>query len=126
MGRRGDSSGRDKFGYRQIYLNRPDSITFIPVGVDTSDRVYDDLNCLLFFTRSSTLTYEIPEESDQFRFLRDTCLANLKGSVTSWVTFDESIGPCSLSSMFCLSGTCWVFTRVLSTIILIIVFAMMI
>jgi hypothetical protein len=26
--------------YRQIYLNRPDPIVFMPLSVDTSDRIY--------------------------------------------------------------------------------------
>ncbi len=109
-------------------------------------RVYDDFNRLLFLQahrESSGLTNELPEESDQFRFLRATCLVNLKGSVgliltkasvmristpiqkvvlvfysitvfhsfeTPYSTFRSF--PCSLSSMFCLSGTCWVFTLV--------------
>jgi hypothetical protein len=70
--------------YRQIYLDRPDPIAFIPIGSDTSDRVYDDFNRLLFLDshcEASSLTSELPEESDQFRFLRVTCLDNLKGSV---------------------------------------------
>jgi hypothetical protein len=28
--------------YRQLYIDRPDPITFIPVAVDTSGRIYDD------------------------------------------------------------------------------------
>jgi hypothetical protein len=54
------------------------------VSVDTSFRVYDDFNRLLFLhdhQETSVLTNELPEESDQFRFLRGTCLTNLKGSV---------------------------------------------
>ena len=40
---------RDKIRhYRQIYLDKPDPITFRSVPVDTSDRVYDDFNRLLF------------------------------------------------------------------------------
>ena len=39
----------------------------------------------LFFLHShreeSALGHELPEESDQFRFLRTVCLTNLKGSV---------------------------------------------
>ncbi len=27
--------------YRQLYINHPDPITFMPVAVDTSGRVYD-------------------------------------------------------------------------------------
>ncbi len=34
--------------YRQLYLNRPDPIGFLPVVVDTSDRTYDDFSRLLF------------------------------------------------------------------------------
>ena len=30
---------------------------------------------------ASAVTHELTEESDQFRFLRDVCLANLKGSL---------------------------------------------
>jgi len=30
---------------------------------------------------ASALSNELPEESDQFRFLRAACLANIKGSV---------------------------------------------
>ena len=28
--------------YRQLYIDRPDPIVFMPVAVDTSDRIYDD------------------------------------------------------------------------------------
>jgi hypothetical protein len=73
---------RDKT--RQIYLNTPDQIAFIPVTVDTSGLVYDDFDRLIFLHThhdASALTNELPEESDQFRFLRATSLANLKGSV---------------------------------------------
>ncbi len=70
--------------YRQIYLDRPDPITFMSISVDTSCRVYADFNRLLFLythREGSVLTNELPEEWDQFRFLRPTCLDNLKGSV---------------------------------------------
>ena len=73
--------------YRQLYINRPDPIAFIPVTVDTSGRVYDDFSRLLFLyahreaSTASALANEIPEESDQFRFLRSVCYANIKGSV---------------------------------------------
>jgi hypothetical protein len=66
--------------YRQIY----DPIDFLPVGVDTSGRVYDDFNRLLFWhahREASALANKLTEGSDQFRFLRATCLGNLKGSV---------------------------------------------
>jgi hypothetical protein len=70
--------------YRQLYLNRPDPITFIPVPVDTLGCIYDDFSRLLFLhthREASTLTNELPEESDQFRFLRADSLTNLKGSL---------------------------------------------
>jgi hypothetical protein len=70
--------------YRQLYINRPDPIAFMPVAVDTSGRVYDDFSRLLFLhahREASALANEIPEESEQFRFLRAACYANIKGSV---------------------------------------------
>ena len=70
--------------YRQLYINRPDPIAFMPVAVDTSGRVYDDFSRLLFLhphREASALANEIPEESEQFRFLRSACYANIKGSV---------------------------------------------
>jgi hypothetical protein len=66
--------------YRQLYLNRPDPIAFMPVTVDTSGCIYDDFSRLLFLhahREVSDLTNELPEESDQFRFLHVACLANL-------------------------------------------------
>jgi hypothetical protein len=70
--------------YRQLYLNRPDPIAFLPVVVDTTGRVYDDFSRLLFLhshPETSTLSNEIPEESGQFRFLRAALYPNIKGSV---------------------------------------------
>ena len=70
--------------YRQLYIDRQDPITFIPVTVDTSGRIYDDFSRLLFLhahREASALANELPEESGQFRFLRAACLANIKGSV---------------------------------------------
>ena len=70
--------------YRNIYLNRPDPIAFLSLTGDISDRLYDDVIVLRFLHthhESSVLTNELTEESDQFRFLRTVCLANLKGSV---------------------------------------------
>jgi hypothetical protein len=49
--------------YRQLYIDRPDPIVFIPVVVDTSDRIYDDFLRLLFLhahREASTLTNDIP------------------------------------------------------------------
>jgi hypothetical protein len=63
---------RDKIRYYcQIYLGSPAPITFIPVTIDTSVRVYDDFNRLLFLHahhEAPALTNELPEESDQFPF----------------------------------------------------------
>ena len=45
---------------------------------------YEDFSRLLFYhthREASALANEIPEESGLFRFLRTTCLTNLKGSV---------------------------------------------
>jgi hypothetical protein len=70
--------------YRQLYINRPDPIVFLPSAVDTTGRLYDDFSRLLFLhthRETSVLTNEIPDESDQFRFLRVTSYANIKGSV---------------------------------------------
>ena len=65
-------------------MDPPDPITFIPLAVDTSVRLYDDYLHLLFLhthREPSVLSNELPEELDQFRFLRSPCLTNLKGSV---------------------------------------------
>ena len=57
----------------------------MPVAVDTGiRRIYDDFSRLLFLhahREASALSHELPEESDQFRFLRAACFANIKGSV---------------------------------------------
>jgi hypothetical protein len=55
------------------------------VAVDTTGRIYDDFSRLLFLhahREASALNGELPEGSDQFRFLRTACLSNLKGSDT--------------------------------------------
>ena len=70
--------------YRQLYIDRPELIAFMPVAVDTSGRIYDDFLRLLFLyahRKASALVNDIPEESGHFRFLRAACLANIKGSV---------------------------------------------
>jgi hypothetical protein len=69
--------------YRQLYINRSDPIAFMPLAVDTSGRIYDDFNRLLFLhahREASALANEIPEVSGQFRFLRAAYIANIKGS----------------------------------------------
>ena len=70
--------------YGTLYLNHPDTITFIPLAVDTTGRMYDEFIRLLFLhvhREASDLANELPEESDQFRFLHASCFANLKGVV---------------------------------------------
>jgi hypothetical protein len=63
----------------------------MPVAVDTSGRVYDDFSRLLFLhahREASALVNEIPEESEQLRFLRAACYAN----IISRVDFSSGIG----------------------------------
>ena len=70
--------------YHQLYIDHPEPIAFMPVAVDTSDRIYDDFLRLLFLhahRETSALGNDIPEESGHFRFLHATCLSNIKGSV---------------------------------------------
>jgi hypothetical protein len=59
---------------------RPDSVH----DCDCRRRIYDDFSRLLFLhthREASALDNEIQEESEQFRFLRAACYANIKGSV---------------------------------------------
>jgi hypothetical protein len=52
--------------YHQVYLHRPDPITFMSLAVDTSDHIYDDFSRVLFFhahREESDLSHELPEES---------------------------------------------------------------
>ncbi len=61
------------------------------VAVDTSGRIYDDFLRLIFLhshREGSSLANDIPEESGHFRFLRDVCLGNIKGSVDCYVRTD--------------------------------------
>jgi hypothetical protein len=56
----------------------------MPVAVDTAGRIYEDFSRLLFLhahREASALANELQEESEQFRFLRAACFANIKGSV---------------------------------------------
>ncbi len=65
-------------------MDRPDPIVFLPIVVSTSGHVYEDFARLLFlhvYREASILSGELPEESEQFRFLRASHLANLKDSV---------------------------------------------
>ncbi len=68
--------------YRQLYVDRTDPIAFMPVAVDTSDRIYDDFLRLLFLhthREASALTNDIPEIVIQND--RSARLANIQGSV---------------------------------------------
>jgi len=70
--------------YRQFYADKIDPIIFLTVSVNTPGRVYDDFVRLLFLhahREAGVLAGELPDESDQFRFLRDARLVNLTGSV---------------------------------------------
>ena len=83
--------------YRQLYIDRPDPIAFMPVAADTSDRIYDDFLRLLLLhahRETSTLTNDLPEESG-------ACLANIKGSVGLILTISSGMRisiPLDLSS----------------------------
>ena len=73
-----------KFGIIETFTYHPDPIAFIPLPVDTTGRLCDEFIRLLFLhvhREPSDLTNELPEESDQFRFLRSSCFVNLKGTV---------------------------------------------
>ena len=98
--------------YRNLYLNHPDPIAFIPLAVDTSGRMYDEFIRLLFFNthrEASILTNELPQESDKFRFLHASCFTNLKGTVGlimvkasgMWISI-----PLDLSSRSCIPLPC--------------------
>ncbi len=66
--------------YRQIYADRPDPIVFLPITIRTSGSVYEDFVRMIFLHKHrevSILPVELPEESEQFRFLQASRLANL-------------------------------------------------
>ncbi len=85
--------------------------------VDTSVGIYDDFNRLLFLyvhLEASALTNELPEESDQIRFLHDTCLVNLKGSVGLILTKTSVMRisiPLDLSSRSFIPLLCFICSR---------------
>jgi hypothetical protein len=89
----------------------------MPVPVDTTGRIYEDFSRLLFLhthREASALTNEIPEESEQFRFLRSSCFANIKGSVglilvkssVMWISI-----PLDLSSRSFIPLSCFIRSR---------------
>ena len=67
-------------------------------------RIYDDFSRLLFLhahREVSALADELPEELDQFRYLRAACLPNMKGSVGLILVKDSDMRisiPLDLSS----------------------------
>ena len=107
--------------YRQLYLNHPDPIAFMSVTIDTSGlhsgRIYDDFSRLQFLhthREGSVLTTELPEESDQFRFLRAPCLVNLKGSLGLILAKDSVMRisiPLDLSSLPFIPLPCFIRSR---------------
>jgi hypothetical protein len=103
--------------YHQLYLNRRDPIVFLTVTVDTSVRIYDDFSRLLSLhshREVSTLTNELPEDSDQFRFLRVIVLPNLKGSVGLILSKPSTLRisiPLDLSSRSYIPLPCFIRSR---------------
>ncbi len=103
--------------YRQLYINRPEPTVFMPVGVDTAGRIYDDFSRLLFlhaYREASVLVNELPEESEQFRFLRTVFFANIKGSVRLILAKTSAMRisiPLDLSSRSFIPLPCFMRTR---------------
>ncbi len=63
---------------------------------------------------TSVLANELPEESDQFRFLRASCFANLKGVVGLIMTKASVMRisiPLDLSSRTCVPLPCFIRSR---------------
>ena len=100
--------------YRNLYLNHPDPIAFVPLPVDTTGRMYDEFIRLIFLhthREVSALSNELPEESDQFRFLRTSCFTNLKGAVGLIMTKGSAMRisiPLDLSSRSCVPLPCFI------------------
>ncbi len=56
--------------YRQLYVDRPDPIAFMPVAVDTSGRIYDDFFRLLFLHAStSAARFSLPSSREKLVWL---------------------------------------------------------
>ena len=103
--------------YHNVYLNRTDPISFLPVSVDTSVRLYDDFIRLIFLhthRESSVLTNELTEESDQIRF------TNLKG-VVGLIMVKPSVMrisiPLDLSSRSFIPLPCFIRSRLTTPIL---------
>jgi hypothetical protein len=106
--------------YRQLYINRPEPLAFIPVTVERLTVSMRILVVYCFCTptdahrEASALVNELTEESEQFRFLRAACFTNIKGSVglilvkssVMWICI-----PLDLSSRPCTPLPCFMRSR---------------
>jgi len=75
--------GTNKKKKRDQHVDRPEPIACQLQWI-LEATFYDDFSRLLFLhahREASALANELPEKSDQFRFLRTACLDNIKGSV---------------------------------------------
>ncbi len=103
--------------YRNLYLNRPDPIVFIPLAVDTTGRMYDEFIRLLFLhahREPSALDNELPEESDKFPFLRVSCFTNVKSEVGLIMVKASAMRisiPLDLSSRSFIPTSCFIRSR---------------
>jgi hypothetical protein len=103
--------------YHHLYINRPGPIVFLPAAIDTTGRLYDDFSRLLFLDakcETSGLTNDLPEESDQFRFLRSAYYVRIKGSVgliLAKVSGMRISIPLDLSSRLFIPLTCFLRSR---------------
>jgi hypothetical protein len=86
-------------------------------AVDTAGRIYDDFSRLLFLhahREASALANELPEESEQFRFLRAASFANIMGSVGLILAKTSVIRisiPLDLSSRSFIPLSCFMWPR---------------
>ena len=101
--------------HRNLYLNHPDPIGFLVLSMDASGRIYDDFFPFLFSPAHREVSAtELPEESDQFRFLRVACLSNLKGSVGLILAKESDMRistPLDLSSRSFIPLSCFIRSR---------------
>jgi hypothetical protein len=80
--------------YRQKYAELPAPVVFMSVPASTSGRINEQFLHLMFLDAhrdTSVMTGEFPEESDQLRFIRTDCLANLKGSIGLMLSKDSTM-----------------------------------
>ena len=76
-------------------------MTFMPISVSTSDRLYPDfIRLFLHVNReASVLANALSEESDEFRFIRAACFVNIQDLL--W----QNLLQCAYLSSLCLGGT---------------------